>query len=34
VETHPLDAANEALERLADGRVSGTAVLVMDGRPA
>ena len=34
VETHPLAEANLALARLAAGRVSGTAVLVMDGRPA
>jgi alcohol dehydrogenase, propanol-preferring len=34
VEIHPLEAANEALARLAAGRVAGTAVLVMDGRPA
>ena len=34
VETYPLAEANEALARLASGAVSGTAVLVMDGRPA
>ena len=33
-ETHPLEAANEALARLAAGQIAGTAVLVMDGRPA
>jgi alcohol dehydrogenase, propanol-preferring len=30
VETHPLDGANTALERLAAGQVAGTAVLVVD----
>jgi propanol-preferring alcohol dehydrogenase len=34
VETHPMTSANTALTRLATGQVSGTAVLVMDGRPA
>lgn len=34
VETHPLADANVALARLAAGQVSGTAVLVMEGRPA
>ena len=34
VETHELGAANDALARLAAGQVSGTAVLVMEGRPA
>ncbi len=34
VETHPLVAANAALARLAAGEVHGTAVLIMDGRPA
>ncbi len=33
-ETHPLADANLALARLAAGEISGTAVLVMDGRPA
>jgi propanol-preferring alcohol dehydrogenase len=33
VERYPLVDANEALARLAAGRVAGTAVLVMDGRP-
>ncbi len=33
-ETHPLAEANLALARLAAGEVTGTAVLVMDGRPA
>jgi propanol-preferring alcohol dehydrogenase len=33
VEACPLADANEALARLAAGRVAGTAVLVMDGRP-
>lgn len=33
-EVHPLEAANVALARLAAGDVSGTAVLVMEGRPA
>lgn len=30
IETHPLEAANEALARLAAGQVAGTAVLVVD----
>ncbi|MFN8629918.1 MAG: zinc-dependent alcohol dehydrogenase family protein [Chloroflexota bacterium] len=34
IETHPLADANLALARLAAGQVSGTAVLVMEGRPA
>ncbi len=34
IEAHPLADANLALARLAAGQVSGTAVLVMDGRPA
>ncbi len=34
VETHPLAEANLALARLATGELAGTAVLVMDGRPA
>ena len=34
IEVHPLADANLALARLAAGGVSGTAVLVMDGRPA
>jgi alcohol dehydrogenase, propanol-preferring len=34
VETHPLGSANDALARLASGAVSGTAVLVTEGRPA
>jgi propanol-preferring alcohol dehydrogenase len=33
-ETHPLEDANLALARLAAGEVPGTAVLVMEGRPA
>ncbi len=33
VEVHPLGDANVALARLAAGKVAGTAVLVMDGRP-
>jgi propanol-preferring alcohol dehydrogenase len=34
IEAHPLADANLALARLAAGQVSGTAVLVMEGRPA
>lgn len=34
VETHPLEDANTALARLASGEIAGTAVLVMEGRPA
>jgi len=32
-EAYPLASANDALARLSAGRVTGTAVLVMDGRP-
>jgi propanol-preferring alcohol dehydrogenase len=31
IEPHPLEAANEALARLRDGRLRGAAVLVMGG---
>ena len=34
VETHPLEAANEVLARLRDGKVQGEAVLVVEELPA